>query len=256
MLMHDSHAGGRLKRWLGLATISAALCCLASCSQQKVGFPYPAEMIVYPGLGDELPRLHITSVSDSRPAVQRNGEGHFTGITFPSDASWEPPVADIYHRALAQDITQTQLAELTPLPGQAAYTLEAVIHSFHCRMERSGASFFLPPAIGMLGGFVWGDDTSSRLKRGAVLGVVALGIVPVPLHVRAEAEVEMILRDQVGDVVWREVCIGEVEDDRGQPASARPDKQLAERYMPQAVKRCNACLLGQLRQFLHSQAVD
>ncbi len=254
--MHDSHAGGRLLRWVWLATISAALCCLASCSTQKVGFPYPAEKIVYPGLGGELPRLHISAVSDLRPEAQRTGQGHFTGITFPSDASWEPSVVDIYHQALARDITQTRLAELTPLPGQAAYTLEAIVHSFHCRMERSGASFLLPPAVGLLGGFLWGDDTSSRLKRGAVLGVVAMGLVPLPLHVRAEAEVEMILRDAGGDVVWREVCIGDIEDDRGVPVTARPDKQLAERYLPQAVKRCNACLLGQLRQFLHSQVVD
>ena len=246
----------RLPGRLLLAALPLLLCGLSSCSPQKVGFPYPAERIVYPALGAETPRLHIAAVSDRRPADQRTGQGHFTGITFPSDESWEPPVTDIYHQALAQDIAQTQLAELTPMPSQASHTLEAVIHSFHCRMERSAASFLLPPAVGMLGGFVWGSDTSGRLKRGAVLSVVALGLIPVPLDVRAEAEVELILRDAGGDVVWREVCIGDIEDNRAIPATARPDRQLAERYMPQAVKRCNACLLGQLRQFLHSQTVD
>ena len=63
----------------------------------------------------------------------------------------------------------------------------------------------------------------------------------------------LILRDGTGEVVWREVCIGDIEDDRAVPAPARPDKDLAERYLPQAVKRCNACLLGQLRQYLHAQ---
>jgi hypothetical protein len=253
--MRREQATNMIRHGLGPALL-AALCCLAACSPQKIGLPYPSERIVYPGLGDELTRLHIASVTDRRPEDQRRGQGHFVGITFPADANWEPPVTDLYRQALAQDIAQTQLAELTPLPSQAEFVLEAVVHSFHCRMKRSGPSFLLPPAVGMLGGFLWGDDTSSRLKRGAVLSVVALGLVPVPLEVRAEAEVEMILRDARGEVVWREVCIGDIEDRRAVPATARPDKQLAERYLPQAVKRCNACLLGQLRQFLYSRSVD
>ena len=235
-----------------LLTVPVALT-LTSCAPQTVTFNYPEEKIVYPGARDSLPRVHVLLVEDRRPGDQREGEGHFTGITFPSDRSWEPAVAEIYQGALSQDIAQTQLAELTPLATQADYTLEAVIHSFHCRMERSGASFLLPVGVGMLGGFVWGDDTSARLKRGLALGVVAMGALPVPLHVEAEAEVELLLRDRDGDVVWQEVCIGQVEDDRGVPAASRPDKALAERYMPQAVKRCNACLLGQLRQYLSTR---
>jgi len=240
-------------RRLALTLVPLILCGLSSCSHQVVKFPYPAETIVYPGSGGALPRIHISRINDQRPDDQRKGQGHFTGITFPSDENWEPAVSDIYRDALTRDIAQTQLAELTPLPGQATYTLEAVIHSFHCRMERSGVSFMLPTTVGMLGGFMWGDDTSGRLKRGAVLGILALGVIPVPLHVKAEAEVELIMRDSGGDIVWREVCIGLIEDDKGVPAVSRPDKQLAEKYMPQAVKRCNACLLGQLRQFLFSR---
>lgn len=241
----------RLFAALFLAILVAAA--LTSCSTQTVRFDYPAEQIVFPGGTGALPRLHVGRVEDRRPSEQRAGAGHFVGITFPSDASWEPTVREIYHDALSRDIAQTNLAELTPLASQADYTVEAVIHSFHCRMERSGVSFLLPPAVGLLGGFVWGDDSSARFKRGAVLGVVALGVMPVPLHVMAEAEVELTLRDANGEEVWREVCIGQVEDDKGVPAAARPDKSLAEKYMPQAVKRCNACLLGQLRQFLSTQ---
>jgi hypothetical protein len=240
-------------RWFALALVPLLLCGLSSCSHQIVNFPYPAETIVYPGSGGTLPRIHISRITDQRPDDQRKGQGHFTGITFPSDESWDPAVSDIYRDALTRDIAQTQLAELTPLPAQAAYTIEAVIHSFHCRMERSGVSFLLPTGVGMLGGFMWGDDTSGRMKRGAALGIVALGVIPVPLHVMAEAEVELILRDSGGEIVWQEVCIHVVEDDRGVPAVSRPDKSLAEKYMPQAVKRCNACLLGQLRQFLFSR---
>lgn len=254
--MRDMPRVRELHRWAVLAVLLPIVAGLSACSTQKIGFPYPSERIVYPGLGSELTRLHITSVVDRRPQEQQRGQGHFTRITFPSDASWDPSLADIYHQALAQDITQTQLAELTPLPSQAAYTLEAVIHSLHCRLDRSGASYLLPPAVGLLGGFIWGDDTSSRLKRGALLSVVAMGVIPLPMTVRAEAEVELILRDGAGEIVWREVCIGDIEDNRSVPATARPDKQLAERYLPQAVKRCNACLLGQLRQYLYSQAVD
>ncbi len=254
--MVSLQAQTRPARWLALTLVPLVLCGLTSCSTHTVNFNYPSEKIVYPGTEGSMPRLHISQILDQRPDDQREGQGHFTGITFPNDASWEPAVRDIYHAALSRDIAQTQLGVLTPMAGQADYTLEAVIHSFHCRMERESVSFLFAPAVGMLGGFVWGDDMSSRVKRGALLGVVALGILPVPLHVKAEAEVELIVRDSGGDIVWREICIGMVEDDKGVPAVSRPDKQLAERYMPQAVKRCNACLLGQLRQFLFSQSAN
>ena len=72
----------------------------------------------------------------------------------------------------------------------------------------------------------------------------------MPLHVRSEVEVELVLSDRAGNQVWRQVCVGEIADDVGEPAASRRDAHYAEKLIPQAVKRCNACLLGQLRQFL------
>lgn len=222
----------------------------AGCGGSRVGFPYSRESLVYPASQTRLARIQLLSVEDARPAVQRAGQGHFTGITFPDDASWSHPVADLYRGALLQDIEQTSLAEPVPLSTQADYTLEATIHSFHCRMERNAVAYALPVGVGMVGGFFWGDDTSSKLKRGLVLSVAALGALPVPLKLRAEAEVELVLRDRGGQELWRQVCIGEVADNVAEPAVSRRDAHFAQRLLPQAVKRCNACLLGQLRQWL------
>lgn len=235
-------------RTLAIACLSAVL--LAGCAHQPIGFPYPREALVYPETGARLPRVLVLPVEDARPPEQHEGRGHFLDVTFPDDESWQRPVTEMYREALLQDIGQTQLAEPVPLSGQADYTLAATVHSWQCRMHRNGMSYALPVAAGMLVGFIWGNDTSSSLKRGAALSVLACGMLPVPLHVRAEAEVELVLTDRTGKVVWRQDCIGDIEDDVGEPAASRRDAHYAEKMIPQAVKRCNACLLGQLRQFL------
>jgi hypothetical protein len=51
-------------------------------------------------------------------------------------------------------------------------------------------------------------------------------------------------------VVWQQTCLGEVAGRIYAPVTSREDKRQAEKTLPRAVKRCNACLLGQLRQFL------
>jgi hypothetical protein len=229
---------------------------IAGCGGSPVGFPYSRESLVFPPSQSRLPRIQLLSVADERPAEQREGSGHFVGITFPDDASWSRPVADLYRDALLQDIGQTSLAEAVPLSNQADYTLEATIYSFHCRMERNAVSYALPVGVGLVGGFFWGDDTSSKLKRGLVLAVAALGALPTALHLRAEAEVELVLRDRGGRELWRQDCLGEIDDDVGEPAVSRRDAHFAQRLLPQAVKRCNACLLGQLRQWLIEHPLD
>jgi hypothetical protein len=239
-----------------LCLLAALSSLLAGCGGARVGFPYSRESLVFPPTESRLPRLQLLPVVDERPAAQREGRGHFVGITFPDDASWSRPVADLYRDALLQDIAQTNLAETVPLSTQADYTLEATIYSFHCRMERSGVSYLLPVGVGMAGGFFWGDDASSKLKRGLVLAVAALGALPVPLRLRAEAETELVLRDRAGKELWRQVCVGEIADTVAEPAVSRRDAHFAQRLLPQAVKRCNACLLGQLRQWLTEHPLD
>lgn len=229
------------------AAIAAMLC--TSCSRPQIDFPYPAEEISYPVLGSRLPTVCIGSVIDARPEEQRRGAGHYVGVTYPADKYWRAPVDVLYGDALTRDIRQTRLAEIVPLAGQAEYLLEAEIHSFHGRLQRNGLSFLLPPALGMTVGMVWGDDSSSKLKRGLLSSFLAYAALPMPASNRAECEVTLTLRDKAGDVVWRQTCIGEIDDTVYTEATSRDDKKLAERYLPQAVKRCNACLLGQMRQF-------
>lgn len=246
--MIRSHRSGLVTWGLALAVAAAALLC-SSCSRPTIDFPYPGEKMSFPGMGGGLPTVTIGSILDLRPDEQRLGDGHYSGITYPADRYWRMPVDDLYRAALTRDIQQTRLAELVPLASQADYILEAEIHSFHCRLERNSFSFLLPPALGMTVGMVWGDDGSSKLKRGLFASFIGLALMPLPAANSGECEVTLSLRDRTGEVVWQQTCIGEIDGTVYVEATSRDDKKLAEKFMPQAVKRCNACLLGQLRQF-------
>jgi len=231
----------------------ALLPLLASCGGPRVGFSYPREQ---PGTAftDSLPpRVFLEIVQDLRPAEQRSGSGRFVGLNFPGDDQWERPVDQIYREALAQDLAQTRMVELTPLPRQAAYTLTAEVFSFGCRLQRSPASFLLPLGAGMMGGMVFGDNGSDKVKLGSVLGVALMMAVPMPSAHRAECEVRLTLRDRAGAVVWQQACLGEIESRVYVPVTSRDDRKLVAKHLPRAVKRCNACLLGQLRDFLSRQ---
>ncbi len=235
-----------------LAAVPAlvGLLLLAGCAANRhIGFPYPSEQLVYPESG-ALPTVHVGTITDMRPHAQRHGAGHFTGITYPADRNWELPVVQMYRQALLQDIDQTRLARPVPLPSEADYVLEAEIYSFSCRLERNAASYLLPPGAGMLTGAAWGDNGSDRLKRGLLLSVVAMGALPLPARQHAEVEVHLVLRDRQGRQVWEQTCVGDLDQTIHEPLTSRRDREWAERYLPVAVKRCNACLLGQLRQYL------
>ncbi len=74
--------------------------------------------------------------------------------------------------------------------------------------------------------------------------------IPMPTPHRAEAEVRMTLYDAHGETVWQRSCMGEVDDKALITATSRSDQKLVDKFLTTAVKRCNACLLGQLRQAL------
>lgn len=239
------------------ATAAAAVLLLASisgCGSQRITFLYPDEQVDMALVGSRTPALYIDTVTDMRPAVQREGEGHFFHITFPKDKAWEAPATRIYAEALSQDLEQTGLVEIVPLPSQADFILSADLLSFKCELRRSAMSYALTGLIGGAAGFAMGADASHRAKLGAAMAVVGVMAIPVPTNHRAEAEVRLTLRDRSGEIVWQRACLGEVEDRSHITPTARPDQALVTRNLTRATKRANACLFGQMRQFLGDQA--
>jgi len=227
---------------------------LSGCASQKMAFLYPNERVDMALLGTRAPALYIDTVTDLRPSVQRQGQGHFLHITFPKDAAWEVPATRIYADALAQDLDQTGLVELVPLPSQADYLLSADLLSFTCELQRTAMSYLLTGLIGGAVGFAFGDDASHRAKLAVATAAVGMMAIPVPTNHRAEAEVRLTLRDRAGEVVWQRACLGEVADRSYITPTARPDQELVTRNLTRATKRANACLFGQLRQFLQERA--
>ncbi len=249
--MSDRTAAPRWSARLGLPLLLLALTWLGGCGGgSRIGLPYPSEGGAFAFGEAQPPRVFLGQVEDLRPPEQREGQGHFGTIVFPKKRAWEHPAALLYREALAQDLAATQVVELVPSPAQATYTLTAELRDFDCRLERSPGSFLLPPAAGMMGGLATGKTSSDRVKSGLVIGLALMLAVPMPAQVIAEADVRLTLRDAEGNTVWDQSCRGEVQDKVYLPVTAREDKKLAEKYLPRAVKRCNACLLGQLFQRL------
>ncbi len=237
-----------------LATALATILIVAGCSSDKIVFIYPDEAVDFRLRNLGTPALHLGKVTDMRPLEQREGQGKFFHIVFPKDTSWEVPATQIYAEALAQDLEQTHLFELVPLRGQADYALTADLLAMGCELNRSPAAFLLPAALGAGAGMAFGDTGSDRIKLATMLAAVAVVAVPVPTATRAEAEVRLTLENAHGDIVWQRACLGEFEGRKFMTATSRQDQELVDEYLTKAVKRANACLLGQLRQFLLDEA--
>ncbi len=238
----------------GVAAIVMVATVLGGCGAQRITFLYPDESVNMALVGSRTPAIYIDSVTDMRPPLQRQGQGHFFTITFPKDTSWEAPPTRLYAEALAQDLEQTGLVELVPLASQADYLLSADLLSFSCELHRSRTSYLLTGLIGGAAGFALGSDSSHRAKLGAAMAVAGMMAIPVPTSHRAEAEVRLTLRDRNGEIVWQKSCLGEVDDRSYITPTARQDQQLVTRNLTRAVKRANACLIGQLRQTLGERA--
>ena len=247
-LYHRARRPGR--RFWPSAVAVLLLSWLCGCGGSQIIFHYPAEEIDFTTRVAKTPAIFIDVIRDLRPAEQRVGEGRLLGVTYPSDEAWESPVVQIYRDALSQDLSQTNLVELVPLISKADYTLSVDILSLGARIERNLFNFVLPAAVGFGVGSALGDDSSSSLKYGAVLGVAGMLAIPTPTKHRAEAEVRLQLRDTTGEVVWQRSCRGEVTDSPWLMSTGRDYQKLIDRYLTKAVKRCNGCLLGQLRQAL------
>jgi len=241
-------------RWAAALAILLVTLGVSSCGSDKITFIYPDEAVDFQLRNLKMPALYIDTVTDMRPLEQRQGQGHFFGITYPDDESWEVPATQIYAEALAKDLEQTHLVELVPLHSQADYILSVDLLSMACRLQRSPTSFLLTGAIGAGVGMALGNDSSHRAKLAVALAAVAMLAIPVPTDNHAEAEIRMTLKDRTGNVVWQKACLGEFEDKKYITPTARQDQQLVNDHLTKAVKRANACLLGQLRQEFIDQA--
>ncbi len=223
---------------------------VGSCGSPSIYFNYPEEELDFQLRHLETPAVYIGTVRDLRSVEQKRGGGHFMEIHFPKDGDWADDPASVYAEALAQDVEQTQLVELVPLRAQADYVLSADLISLGCKFRRSAGSFFTPALLGFAVGMAVGEDTSDRLKMGTALGAVAMMGIPMPSRNQAEAEVRLILKDRTGNILWEATCLGEVDNKVFVAATSRQDQNLVDRSLPQAVKKCNACLVGQLRQVM------
>jgi hypothetical protein len=221
---------------------------VAACGSEKIIFLYPDEQLDMSLRNMRMPTVYIDAVTDMRPLEQRAGEGHFFDIKFPKDESWQRPASEIYAEALVQDVSQTDLVEVVSLRSEADYILSAGLLSLGCEFKRPVTSFLVPAAAGLGAGMLIGDDSSERVSTGIALGVLAVLAIPMPSHNRAEAEVQLTLKDAQGDVLWQETCKGEYDGRVYATATARQDQEYVDRFLTVAVKRCNACLLGQMRQ--------
>lgn len=238
----------RLGRVLVLVGLLPLILGVSSCGQGKITFVYPDEALDFQLPHLKTPAIYIDTVTDMRPIEQRDGQGRFFKVTYPSDPSWEMPVTRVYADALAKDLEQTHLVELVPLHGQADYILSVDLLSMTCQLDRSPASMLLTGALGAGLGFALGSDGSDSAKMAVALGLISMMAVPVPTSNSAECEVRMRLKDQSGNVLWEKACLGEFSKKKYMTPVASPGQELVNEYLTKAVKRANACLLGQLRQ--------
>ncbi|MEZ4388373.1 MAG: hypothetical protein R3D98_12525 [Candidatus Krumholzibacteriia bacterium] len=230
-----------------LAGASLALV-LGGCSGKRVTFHYPGETLVFPNQGPP-PAIYVEYVNDLRGDRQRAGDDGATDARFPADEDWDRPVAQIYHDALMQDLTQTSALAVARSLSEADYVLTVDLLHLGCAAKRSSTGWLASALLGGVAGWALGHNAGGA-AAGAVLGV---GAVPVPTRLRAVCEVRLRVTDLDGAPVWEDSCLGEVTDGGWESMTSRRDQYWVDRYLTVAVKRCNACLVGQLRQTLMSR---
>lgn len=232
-------------RYAWLAVV-VALGVLAGCSREPIVLHYPEEHVVFPAQGRVRAKLFVELINDVRPLDQREGAGAFTSVYFPADDEWDRPVTRIYYEALVQDLMQTQLVELVPMRSQADYVLEIDLLQLGARMTRSAGGYVMAGAAGAGLGYVL-----SQSAGGAAVGAaVGIGAMPVPGRMHAVTEVRLRLFDTQREPFWDRTCLGEQVKSIWTGVTSRSDQAWVDTYLTVAIKRCNACLLGQLRQAL------
>ncbi len=222
-----------------------ALAVLSGCGTSRVTFNYPGETLVFPHQGLP-PAIYVATVNDLRPGRQRAGDGSSSDTRFPSDDQWDRSVAQIYYEALVQDLTQTNAVAVSTTRAEADYVLTVDLLHMGCAARRSSTGWLASALLGAGAGWAAGQSPWAAVG-GAILGVAA---IPVPTRVRAVCEVRLSVSEPDGTPVWSETCLGQMTDSRWEGMTARKDQEWVDRYLTVAVKRCNACLVGQLRSEL------
>lgn len=240
---------GRSSRfWVSCLLLSVIF--LGGCNDYRVRFLYPQE-----NRGDyfeERPEtsLFVAEPEDLRPSRQREGAGMFHSIWFPGDEKVDQPMTRIVLRALLQDLNQTRVAALVQNPANADYELRTQVLDMTTHLKRPLGAWAIPLATGVAVGAALsiGSDggLSDGLKTGAV-GVVLGTFLPAPAHTEARVTLRLELLDRdTQEVVWSTRCEGRYRKNLRLSLSARKDKEIAEEYLPRALKRANACAVGQL----------
>ena len=218
---------------------------LAACSHYSVVLRYPKESA---NIFTERPAtsLYVAQPADLRSQKEREGKGAFVSLRFPADDKLDVPVASVVRRALMQDILNTRVARLVQNPENADYLLHTQVLSMTTKLKRSGKQFAVPLLAGLGVGFAAaaGADVGHGIKVGLV-GVLLGTFIPLPTETEGVVELRLELRDrQTNEVVWNTTCTGSEKRNVAISISAREDKKLAERFLPAALKRANACAVG------------
>jgi hypothetical protein len=250
----------RHRRVLWSSAILVVTLFASGCNDYRMHFLYPRE-----NRGDffeERPTfsLFVAEPQDMRPSRERNGAGVLHSIYFPGDEKMEQPMSRVVLRAMLQDLNQTRVASLVQNPENADYELRTQVLSMTTHMRRPLGAWAIPLATGVgVGlGMSMGSDggTSDAIKTGLV-GVVLGTLLPAPAPTEATVSLRLELYDrEAGDVVWSTECDGVYKKSLRLSLSARKDKEIAEEFLPKALKRANACAVGQLYAFLQEHDVQ
>ena len=230
------------------------------CNDYRVKFLYPRE-----NRGDfftERPdvALYVAEPEDLRPSGQREGSGFFSTLQFPSDDKLDQPPSRIVLRALLQDLNQTRVASLVRNPENADYVLTSQLLTMTTRLERPLSAWAVPLAVGgMVGSLssIGSDGGWSHAIKTGLVGSVLGTMLPAPANTSGQVKVRLELRDRAtNEIVFETTCSGEYEKTIRLPLSAREDQRIAEDFLPRALKRANACAVGQLYAFLTDANVE
>jgi hypothetical protein len=249
-----------LARRLLIVAVLLGSVAFTGCNDYRVRFLYPRE-----NRGDffsERPEyaLYVAEPDDLRPSVERQGRGFIQTLHFPSDDKLDQPASQIVRRALLQDLGQTRVASLVQNPDNADYVLDSELLSMTTELSRPLGAWAIPLATGVAVGAlasIGSDGGASHAVKVGLVGAVLGLFIPAPANTRAQVELRLSLREQsTGSEVWSTTCEGVYEKSLRLSLSAREDQKIAEEFLPLALKRANACAVGQLYAFLQEHQTD